>query len=109
VPFMRLYHPRLPWYIDVVATDPVGVTLQNCFDKLYKFLHARIHNSDFYNNDVSEEEREKIANSFRMRCGSDEKEFRKGIRKVDFLMRDCIFLGLSKGREGMWEMRTRKT
>lgn len=42
------------------------------------------------------------------RCGRDPAARSGGVRKVDFLMRECIFLGLSKGREGMYEMRTRK-
>jgi hypothetical protein len=108
MPLMRLYHARLPWYIDVVATDPVGATLQDVFDTLWRFLHARIHRSDFYNNDVGEDERSKIARSFRARCGADESEIARGVRRVDFLMRDCTFLGLAKGRDGMFEMKTRK-
>jgi hypothetical protein len=30
------------------------------------------------------------------------------VKKVDFLMRDCIFVGLSRGRDGTWEIKTRK-
>ena len=42
------------------------------------------------------------------RCGNNPAARQSGVWKVDFLMRECIFLGLSKGREGMYEMRTRK-
>ncbi|KAI0027236.1 hypothetical protein K488DRAFT_62149, partial [Vararia minispora EC-137] len=108
VPLMRLYHPRLPWYIDVVASYPVGATLQDVFSALWRFLHARIQRSDFYNSAVTEEERAKIAGAFHARCGEDRAGVAQGVRRVDFLMRECMFLGLSKGRDGMWEMRTRK-
>lgn len=108
LPFMRLYHPRLPWYIDVIAQDPVGTTLYDLFSTIHAVMRSRISKSDYYNNDVTEEERNKVARAWRERCQYDQHAMSRGVTKVDFLMRDCIFLGLAKGREGMWEIKTRK-
>ncbi|KZV74307.1 hypothetical protein PENSPDRAFT_573240 [Peniophora sp. CONT] len=107
---MRLYHPRLPWYIDVVAQDPVGVTLREVFEGVWEVMSKQVREADYWNSEVEDEERDKINRAFELRCvlPTDPAARTGGVRKVDFLMRECIFLGLSKGREGMYEMRTRK-
>ncbi|THH13995.1 hypothetical protein EW146_g6286 [Bondarzewia mesenterica] len=106
--FMRLYHTRLPWYIDVFPRDPVGITLQDLFTSMYGILLSRIKHSDLYNSDVTADAESKMLRAYAERCNGDEYVRNQGIMKVDFLMRDFIFLGLSKGKNGMWEMKTRK-
>jgi len=107
-PFMKLYHSRLPWYIEVTTPNGVGVTLYELFTHIQFFLTSRIKNSDFYNNELTQEEREKISRAWKERCQYNQGELSQGVRKVDYLMRDCIFVGLARGRDGMWEMKTRK-
>jgi len=108
VQYMRLYHPRLPWYIDVTASDPVGATLQELFARIHKILSSPISASDFFNTDVTDQERGKITMAWRERCQYNKELMSQGVKRVDFLMKDCIFIGLAKGKEGMWEIKTRK-
>jgi hypothetical protein len=107
-PYMKLFHARLPWYIEVTTTNGLGVTLFDLFTHIQRVLTARINNSDFYNNELTQEEREKIARAWKERCQYNQGEMDQGVKKVDYLMRDCIFVGLARGRDGMWEMKTRK-
>lgn len=107
-PYMKLFHDRLPWYIEVWASNEVGVTFYDLFTQLQRVLSSRIKNSDFYNNEITQEEREKIARAWKERCQYNQGEMGQGVKKVDYLMRDCIFIGLVRSREGMWEVKTRK-
>ncbi|KAI0313754.1 hypothetical protein OF83DRAFT_1064929, partial [Amylostereum chailletii] len=108
IPHLRILHRRLPWYVDVAASNQVGTTLQDLFDTLHAFLHTPIYRSDLYNSAVDDEQRAKVIRAYRERCQGDATEAAVGVKRVDFLMRDCIFLGLAKGRDGTWDMRTRK-
>ncbi|KAI0266257.1 hypothetical protein BC834DRAFT_986692 [Gloeopeniophorella convolvens] len=107
-PYMKLYHTRLPWYIEVTTTNGVGVTFHDLFTHIQRVLSSRIKNSDFYNNEITQEDREKISRAWKERCQYNQGEMGQGVKKVDYLMRDCIFVGLTRGREGMWEIKTRK-
>ncbi|KZP17080.1 hypothetical protein FIBSPDRAFT_35555 [Athelia psychrophila] len=108
VPAMRLLHPRLPWYIDVAASNPTGVTLWDLFAAMWTALRLPIAQRDFWNEEMRGKERDKIASAWRERCGNDEGERASGVKRVDYLRRDVIFEGLVKGRNGNWEMKTRK-
>jgi hypothetical protein len=104
---MRIYHARLPWYVDVRAlNNPVGVTFADLFQEVYKVMQIQIVDADFNNDEVDEEERKRIIAAYRNRVGSDRAEAMKGIRRVDFLMGKVVFEGLMKGKEGLWELRT---
>lgn len=106
---MRIYHTRMPWYIDVQASsNPVGVTFADLFNAIYTVLQVQIVDADFNNDEVDDEERKRIISAYRKRVGSDQAEAMKGIRRVDFLMGRAIFEGLVKGKEGLWEMKTTK-
>jgi len=107
-PYMRLFHDRLPWYIEVWASNEVGVTFYDLFSQMQNMLSSRISKSDFYNNDVTQEEREKISRACKERCQYNQGEMGQGVKKIDYLMRDCTFTGLVRSREGMWEIKTRK-
>jgi len=107
-PYMKLFHDRLPWYIEVWASNEVGVTFYDLFSQLQRVLSSRIKNSDFYNNEITQEEREKISRAWKERCQYNQGEMGQGVKKVDYLMRDCTFIGIVRCREGMWEIKTRK-
>ncbi|KAN0136271.1 hypothetical protein V8E53_005876, partial [Lactarius tabidus] len=66
-PFMKLYHSRLPWYIEVTTTNGIGVTFHDLFTHIQRILSSRIKNSDFYNNELTQEEREKISRAWKER------------------------------------------
>lgn len=106
---MRIYHARMPWYVDVRATNnPVGVTFADLFREIYEVMQVQIIDADFNNDEVDEEERRRITAAYRNRVGSDQSEAMKGIRRVDYLMGKVVFEGLIKGKEGLWEMKTTK-
>lgn len=105
---MKLFHDRLPWYIEVWASNEVGVTFYDLFAQLQSVLSSRIKNSDFYNNEITQEEREKIARAWKERCQYNQGGMGQGVKKVDYLMRDCTLVGLVRSRDGMWEIKTRK-
>ena len=67
LPLMRLYHPRLPWYIDIVAQDPVGVTLKEVFDGIWETMSKQVREADYWNSEVEDEERAKINRAFETR------------------------------------------
>jgi hypothetical protein len=106
--YMRLIHPRLPWYIDIEASNPTGINLGDLFQAIWVCLQWPIQKADFWNDELSESDRDKISHSWRVRCNGDPREQASGVRRVDFLRRHVVFEGLVKGRDGTWEMRTRK-
>jgi hypothetical protein len=105
---MRLIHPRLPWYIDVHASNPTGVNLSDLFQAIWNCLRWPIQKADFWNDELSDHDRDKIGHAWRVRCDGDVFERGRGVRRVDFLRRHVVFEGLVKGRNGTWEMKTRK-
>ena len=106
---MRIYHVRMPWYVDVQAlSNPVGVTFADLFSAIYNMTQIPIIDADFNNDELDDEERKRITAAYRKRVGSDQAEAMKGIRGVDFLMGKVVFGGLVKGKEGLWEMKTTK-
>lgn len=65
---------------------------------------------DFWNEDVGWVGREKVTRAFRERCAfvGAEGEVGMGVRRVDYLRGRVVFLGLVRGRNGMWEIKTEK-
>jgi hypothetical protein len=106
--FIRLYHDKLPWYIDICARNPSGVTIHDLFDQLHDALMVQIRNKDFYNEELDNEDRAKVSNAFRERCGGNQAEIALGVRRIDFLRGRIVFEGLTRGKHGMWEIRARK-
>ncbi|KAG1847650.1 hypothetical protein DFJ58DRAFT_730063 [Suillus subalutaceus] len=106
--FMRLYHTRLPWYIDVV---PMGsgsyVTLGDLFMTICQFLAGPIRNEDYYNDELDIEDKEQLRLAWESRC-NNKKERMEGVKRVDFLREKYMFLGLTRGKNGMWQLRTGK-
>ena len=105
--FMRFYHTHLPWYVDVEAQNPAGVTLYELFCAIYYCMSTQIQNADYYNVEMTAEARAHVAEAWAERCRSDE-ERSQGIRRVDYLMGRVIMEGIQKGKDGMFEIKTRK-
>jgi hypothetical protein len=103
--FMRIYHQRLPWYIDIQQTHPNGVTVYDIFNQMNVQLHASIHGRHFWNEDLGESDRNTITVAFQNRV-KDEVMISRGILQVDFLGKKFVFQGLVRGTKGMWEMKT---
>jgi hypothetical protein len=108
LPYMRLIHPRLPWYIDVHASNPTGVNFRDLFQTIWDNLRCPIQKADFWNDELTDLDRDKISRAWKVRCNGDAFERSNGVRRVDFLRRHVVFEGLVKGRNGTWEMKTRK-
>ncbi|KAG2337710.1 hypothetical protein BDR05DRAFT_894740 [Suillus weaverae] len=106
--FMRLYHTRLPWYIDVL---PIGngsyVTLGDLFMAICQFLSGQIRNEDYYNDELDDEDRSALKRAWEERC-DNKKERMNGVKRVDFLREKYMFMGLTRGKSGMWQLRTEK-
>ena len=107
LPFMRLYHAQLPWYIEVETQNPSGVTLYDMFCAINQCMMTQIQNADYYNVEMSSETRAQVADAWAARCRSEE-ERQQGIRRVDYLMGRVIMEGIQKGKDGLWEIKTRK-
>jgi hypothetical protein len=108
LPYVRLVHPRLPWYIDVHASNPTGVDLSDLFHAIWTCLRWPIGKADFWNDELGDGDRDKISHAWRVRCAGDSFERGCGVRRVDYLRRHVVFEGLAKGRNGTWEMKTKK-
>ncbi|KAJ7615029.1 hypothetical protein DFH06DRAFT_1240393 [Mycena polygramma] len=107
---MRLMHPRLPWYIDVLGGyHAPGVTLSDVLRSLFVELDRPIGSQDFWNEELGKREREGLTRAFKERCAQKgdymREEMLLGVKRVDFLGPECIFVGLVR-RNGMWEIKT---
>ena len=107
LPFMRLYHAQLPWYIEVEAQNPSGVTLYDMFCAIHQCMMTPIQHPDYYNVEMSEEARNQVRDAWAARCLTLE-ERQQGIRRVDYLMGRVVMEGIQKGKDGLWEIKTRK-
>ncbi|KAF8872943.1 hypothetical protein BD779DRAFT_1679466 [Infundibulicybe gibba] len=104
---MRLYHAKLPWYIDIVQSHPNGVMVRDVMEQMYEQLQVPISGRHFWNEELGDDERRVIGRAFQDRCAAvgDESDMARGVRKVDFLGAKVVFQGLVRGRNGMWEMK----
>ena len=107
LPFMRFYHTHLPWYIDVEAQNPAGVTLYDLFYTIYQCMMTQIQSADYWNVEMNADTRAQVAEAWAERCRTEE-ERSQGIRRVDYLMGRVIMEGIQKGKDGLWEIKTRK-
>ncbi|OAX35731.1 hypothetical protein K503DRAFT_696449 [Rhizopogon vinicolor AM-OR11-026] len=104
--FMRLYHTRLPWYIDVVpSVNGSYVMLGDLFTAICQALARRIRGEEYYNDVLDHEDREALRLAWDERCRSQEERM-DGVKRVDFLRGKYIFEGLTRGKHGMWQLRT---
>ncbi|TFK65212.1 hypothetical protein BDN72DRAFT_845801 [Pluteus cervinus] len=105
---LRLYHPRLPWYIDIHQTHCNGVTVFDILTQMFAQLMAQIQGRHYWNDVLSDEDRSRIVEAYSARCEGDSEEIGRGVLQIDFLGSKVVFEGLVRGRNGMWEIKTRK-
>jgi hypothetical protein len=105
---LRLYHPRLPWYIDIYQSHPNGVTVFDILTQMHEQLMQQITGRHYWNEELEDVDRAKLGAAFQDRCNGDSTMIAGGVRKVDFLERRLLFEGLVRGRNGMWEIKTSK-
>lgn len=108
---MRIFHPRLPWYIDVFTFNRHGITLFDVFYDIHEYMQTPILHRDFYMEELGEEERFFISAAFRQRFQTfkgSEKIMSQGVKRVDYLGEEYILEGLVKSRDGLWELKTRR-
>src|SRR6266542_292383 len=103
--FLRLVHPRLPWYIDIHQVHPNGVTVLDLLAQMHVQLHAQIQPRHFYNEELTDADRAEITKAFHARCKGDTLVMAKGILQVDFLGHKVVFEGLSRATKGLWEIK----
>lgn len=108
LPHMRLYSPFYPWYIEVETSNPSGITLHDLFLAIWHSVQHPIASADYYNTEMDHQVRDKVAHAWAGRCGDDEEQRGMGVRRVDFLMERVVLRGLTKGKDGMWEMKLEK-
>lgn len=105
---MTFYCAHFPWYIEARSNNPSGVTLQNMFNAIWACMMTPITNEDYYNNEMDESAREKIAEAWVIRCGDNKEERAMGVKRVDFLMDKVALEGVYKGRDGTWELKMKR-
>ncbi|KAJ7644799.1 hypothetical protein FB45DRAFT_898690 [Roridomyces roridus] len=113
--WMRLFHPRLPWWVDVRQATPNqgGVTLYDVLRSLHDELDRAIGSHHFFTEWLVKKDRYALMKAFKERCAlqggevrSDvNKEMLKGVKRVDYLGTECVFVGLVK-KNGIWEIKT---
>jgi len=103
---LLIWHPKLPWKIEIEATNFIGITIQDVLTGIYQHLRSPIGHEEFYTVELVSEDRELISTVFHERCSGDPREISGGVRRVDFLGREACFIGLSRSRNGTWEMKT---
>jgi hypothetical protein len=106
---MWLYHDKLPWYIDIEARNPSGVTIDDLFNQMHDSLMQLIRDEHYYTDEMDNEDRTKIGWAFNVRCGNNQDGISKGIRKTDYLGSRVIFEGLLRGKNGTWEMKLNRS
>lgn len=78
------------------------------FMAIWVCMRTPITNEDYYNNEMDEESREKIADAWSLRCGDIKEERAMGVRRVDFLMEKVGLEGVTKGKDGMFELKVKR-
>lgn len=103
---LRMYHPSLPWYIDVKARNSYGITVGDVYHQLYESLRSVVPGEEFYTNELDADDREAIIKALEARCGKSQRKRKLGMMRVDFMKLDVLFLGLEKSDDDMWLMKT---
>lgn len=115
--FMRLYHPNLPFVIDVTTDLKNGVSVFDVLQKIFVQINQQIRGRHYWTEALTSGDRRALETAFSERVvqfagepvGSD--MWNRGFCQIDFLGaagRKFIFEGLVKGKNGTWEMKIRK-
>jgi len=71
-------------------------------------LQRQVFESDFWNDELDEEDRKRIYDAWADRCRGNPEEASRGLRRVDFLCEGVFFLGLKKRGDDEWEMKIKE-
>lgn len=105
-PILRLYHPKLPWYVDVHQSHPTGVTVFDVLAQMSLQMQAPIHSRHYYNDVLDLADRSALGRGYKERCRGRLGENKKGVLQVDFIGDKFVFEGLARGKQGLWEIKT---
>jgi hypothetical protein len=84
------------------------VTVYDVLVQMFQQLDLPITGKHWWNEEIDDVLRGKMTAEFHDRTRYNQDEIGRGVKRVDFLRGRCIFEGLVKGRNGMWEMKTRR-
>ncbi|KAF8202135.1 hypothetical protein BJ912DRAFT_429497 [Pholiota molesta] len=102
-----LWHRKLPWYINIQASHPSrGVTIQDLLEGIYEELELPIGYHEYCTAELTSGDRDMLNMAFQKRCRGNKGEIRRGVRRIDFLGQECCFAGISRSRNGTWELKT---
>lgn len=102
-----LYHPMLPWYVEITAEQSTGVTIGDVLRQIHEHLSTPIAYRDFYNVVLKPKDRERITMAFGLRTREIKDRVGLGMTRVDFLEKNLQLLGLRRAKHGVWEIVTR--
>ncbi|PPQ70232.1 hypothetical protein CVT24_013090 [Panaeolus cyanescens] len=132
---VTLWHRRLPWYITISSPsgcDPqpstsaaptAGLTVQDLLRGLYDSLNIRISSQEYHAVTQTSRERLRVKHAFNVRCPTEEEREMDGMKRVDVLGSEVIFVGLQRSkpriivgdsvmagvrREEVWEIVTKE-
>jgi len=105
---LRLFHPRLPWYIDVTQLHPNGITVMDIIGQVYTALTQQILPRHYWNDVLTAGDRAEIGKAYGRRVALLGGGAENGILWIDFLSEDVIFEGLARTKGGLWEIKTRR-
>jgi len=71
------------------------VSLANVISGLHSHLRMHVAPHEYFNAGLSERDRDQICLSFHERCCGDVDEMKGGVRRVDFLIREVVFIGFA--------------
>ncbi|PPQ70381.1 hypothetical protein CVT26_013847 [Gymnopilus dilepis] len=114
MPSLFISHPSLKFHIEVLPSTPIAgayVSVSDVLAKLYRELRLSIHPME-YAELPDGEIRQSVDAAYYSRCGRIRdiedrmQEERKGIKKIDLLMGNTRFMGLSGTLSGpdIWEL-----
>ena len=103
---LLIWHRKLPWKIKIECNSIMGITIQDVLAEIYEQLRYPIAHDDFYTVGLISEDRELISEVFHERCNGDPNEILGGVRRIDFLGKEFCFVGLTRSRNGTFEMKT---
>ncbi|KAH8110103.1 hypothetical protein DFH11DRAFT_1623600 [Phellopilus nigrolimitatus] len=101
---LRLTHPLLPWTVHVAAGPGEVITIAHLLWSLHAALDRPVRQGDFWNPDISEDDRKVIHGAWMARCGGDQAVAAQGVKRVDYLGDRYVFEGLKRTAES-WEMK----
>jgi len=110
---MTIIHRHLPWTIRVVPMRKPGtyVTIADVLDAIFHTLRLTATEGE-YRKIPSQEMQQRVDVAYRRRykrlqdAGEYEREKGRGVRRIDFLVENNIFAGLSSTGRGpdVWEL-----